>query len=141
MPEGVDARGRLSIRFKLVLVLGVRHHMLRIIQYGATVSETGTRGLGSSVDFLVALAHCLRIWADYTARSLPMYPNDYYRPSGITDWEWGTAAPHCLTTYLLQCLEQPACLLGATSIFGHLLDMCVELRDVQPQMPLIQQLS
>ena len=51
------------------------------------------------------------------------------------------AAPHCLATYLLQCLEQPACLLGATSVFGHLLDTCVELGDVQPQLPLVQQLS
>ena len=39
-PEGVDAIGHLSIRFKLVLVLGVGHHSLRIIQYSATVGET-----------------------------------------------------------------------------------------------------
>ena len=51
------------------------------------------------------------------------------------------AASHCLTTYLLQCLEQPAGMLGTTGIFGHLLNACVELGDVQPQLPLSQQLS
>ena len=39
-PEGVDARGRLSIRLKLVLVLDVRHHSLRVIQHGAAVGQT-----------------------------------------------------------------------------------------------------
>ena len=51
------------------------------------------------------------------------------------------AASHCLTAYLLQCLEQPAGVLGTIGIFGHLLNACVKLGDVQPQLPLSQQLN
>ena len=51
------------------------------------------------------------------------------------------AASHCLAAYLLQCLEQPAGPLGTIGVFGHLLNMCVKLGDVQPQLPLAQQLS
>ena len=179
-PEGVDARGCLSIRLKLVLVLGVCHHALRVIQHSAAVRKATLEdqavvdanvivdtsivpgavltervislGHHFRVDFLVALAnrlvfvhivqsdHCRRIpivIVTFLNNCLGMGRLErLYDVFGVN-----ATASHCLATYLLQCLEQPVCPLGTICIFGHLLNTCVKLGDVQPQLPLVQQLS
>ena len=101
------------------------------------------------VDFLIALAHRLIlvyiVESDH-CRRVPMvivafldnhlgmgHLECFYDVFGIN-----AAASHCLTTYLLQCLEQPAGPLGTVGVFGHLLSACVELGDVQPQLSFVQ---
>ena len=104
------------------------------------------------VDFLVALAHCLvfvQIIQPDHRRRIPMIiitlldyqPGMGHQKRLYDVFGVNAAASHCLAACLLQWLEQPACLLGMTSVFGYLLDVRVELGDVQPQLPLVQQLS
>ena len=101
------------------------------------------------VDFLIALAHRLIpvyiVESDH-GRYVPMVIVTFLdNHLGMGHLEClhdvfgvNAAASHCLAAYLLQCLEQPAGPLGTVGVLGHLLNACIELGYVQPQLSFVQ---